>query len=60
MEGKAVFNLSDNPLFIDPLILTTLVNPGKVKCSLFLTILNDCFQVSNTSRFVVIKGYFSK
>ena len=40
MEGKAVFNLSDNPLFIDPLILTTLVNPGKVKCSLFLTILN--------------------
>ena len=60
MKGKAAFNFSDNPLFIDALTLTIFLILPEVKCSLFLIILNDNFKASNTSCFLVINGYFSK
>lgn len=45
---KIVFNLSDNPLFREALILTILIKPSSVRCSfLFISSIIDLNRIKS-------------
>lgn len=44
ISGKAIFNPSERPLFIEALIARILRKPFAVKCSLRSTSLNTCLN----------------
>ena len=58
--GKADFNLADNPLFIEALILTIFCKPSEVRCSFRFIISKARFKSSKSARFWVNSGYLSK
>jgi len=60
VPGKAAFNSSVRPLFIEALIDTNLFNPSLVKCSLFFMRSTANLNNSKSIRFFVIKGYLLK
>jgi hypothetical protein len=60
IPGKAAFNSSVRPLFIEAFIDINLFNPSLVKCSLFFMKSIANLNNSKSTRYFVIKGYLSK
>lgn len=60
VSGKAYFNASVNPLFIEAFKLTIFCIPSNVRCSFWLINLTILLNIIKSARLRVIKGYFKK
>ena len=59
-SGKANFNYSDKPRFIEALIATIVLKPERVRCSRRSIISQTLINSSQSARFFVIRGYLFK
>src|SRR5690606_21900677 len=60
VSGKACFNLSVNPLFIEAFKFTIFCIPSNVRCSFWLINSTILQNIIKSARLCVIKGYFKK